>query len=77
MLQRRSVWGAYASRVWCSASRRTEFSGGTPEIARGDACAPRTYPYDAAPRALNSDLPQVEQTRQDLPPPSDLFGDLF
>jgi hypothetical protein len=29
-------------RVWCSASRRTRFSGGTPEIARGDACAPRT-----------------------------------
>ena len=29
-------------RVWCSASRRTEFSGGTPEIARGDACAPRS-----------------------------------
>jgi hypothetical protein len=28
-------------RVWCSASRRTGFSGGTPEIARGDACAPQ------------------------------------
>jgi hypothetical protein len=25
---------------WCSASRRTGFSGETPEIARGDACAP-------------------------------------
>jgi hypothetical protein len=28
-------------RVWCSASRRTGFSGGTPELARGDACAPQ------------------------------------
>jgi hypothetical protein len=26
---------------WCSASRRGGFSGGTPEIARGDACAPQ------------------------------------
>lgn len=33
--------GAYASRVCGSASRRTGFSGGTPETARGDACAPR------------------------------------
>ena len=52
--QRRSVWGAYASRVWCSASRRTEFSGGTPEIARGDACAPRTYPEIVAEPGLGS-----------------------
>jgi hypothetical protein len=28
-------------RVWCSASRRTGFSGETPEIARGDACTPQ------------------------------------
>ena len=32
----------------CSASRRTELSGGTPEIARGDACAPRIYSETAA-----------------------------
>jgi hypothetical protein len=38
----RGLEGAYASRVWCSASRRTHFSGGTPEGARGDACAPQT-----------------------------------
>ena len=37
--------GAYASRVSCSASRRAKFSGGTPEIARGDACAPQESRY--------------------------------
>jgi hypothetical protein len=43
-------WGAYASRVWCSASRRTRiFSGETPETARGDACAPQDH-------ARNSDV---------------------
>ena len=30
-----------ASRVWCSASRRTRFSGETPEIAREDASSVR------------------------------------
>ena len=38
---KQDVWGAYASRVCCSASRRTDISGGTPETARGDACAPQ------------------------------------
>jgi hypothetical protein len=33
--------GLGSIRVWCSASRRGGFSGGTPEIARGDACAPQ------------------------------------
>ncbi len=37
--------GAYASRVCCSASRRTGISGGTPETARGDACAPQEIRY--------------------------------
>jgi hypothetical protein len=29
--------------VWCAASRRTEFSGGTPEIARGTRALPRRF----------------------------------
>jgi ATP-dependent DNA helicase RecG len=33
--------GAHASRVCGSASRRTDSSGGTPETAREDACAPQ------------------------------------
>ncbi|HET7239303.1 MAG TPA: DEAD/DEAH box helicase, partial [Terrimicrobiaceae bacterium] len=37
--------GAYASRVYGSASRGTDSSGDTPERARGDACAPRETRY--------------------------------
>ena len=48
---RRSVWGAYASSRVVFGVSPTEFSGGTPEIAREDACAPRTYPK---PRPLSA-----------------------
>ena len=41
-LARGAVWEHTRPRVWCSASRRTEFPGGKPEIARGDACAPQS-----------------------------------
>jgi hypothetical protein len=65
MLAARSVRGAYASRVWCSASRRTESSGGTPEIARGDACAPQSYPETVALSALtDSKILHVRSQRQ-------------
>ena len=48
--------------MWRSASRRTEFSGGTPEIAREDACAPRTYPEIVASQFVRSSERMCEET---------------
>ncbi len=40
----RGVWGAYASSRVVFGVSPNRFSGGTPEIARGDACAPQPAP---------------------------------
>jgi hypothetical protein len=52
-----SVWGANASRVWCSASRRTEFSGGTlRRLPDEDACVPRPTAETAASLCAFSEM---------------------
>jgi len=38
--EERKRWGAYASSRVVFGVSPNRFSGGTPEIARGDACAP-------------------------------------
>ena len=55
--------GAYASRVCCSVSRRAESSGGTPEIACGDACAPHGYATRRSIRHRRSDWRQLRMRR--------------